>query len=182
MRADTTIQQGSQDSSLDSISDSSQLFPRDQSPSSTGSTWPNIEFLKRVAERDLAEYLLLRQINANDYIYFVEYCIEEAIWWLESRLVFEKYITVPADAFKKLFDDPDEALPGYGFLTEERNNNIVSRGFFDILRNYEKHASGTVPPLLGFLCSQAIDTNVQYSSIPTSQTRAKKLKKFLHFS
>ncbi|KAK6522359.1 hypothetical protein TWF281_002925 [Arthrobotrys megalospora] len=157
-----------------------QSLPRDQSPSSDHSIKPNTQPLERAAELRLQKFPTLARIAAQDYTYFVDLCLEDAIWWLESRLVFGSYTTVPKDAFKRLFDDPDEGLPGYGFLTEERNKDITERGFFDILANYSEHACGRPPPPAAFL--RYNDPNSQYPEVSASQEQKEKKKKKTVFS
>ncbi|KAK6330659.1 hypothetical protein TWF718_002856 [Orbilia javanica] len=176
---------------LDSIASSSQQEiasssrqakgARIESPSPPASRPRYLGPYSAAMKKKMEEYPILRYVTAEDYIFFVEYTIEEAIWWLEQRLVFETYTSVPEDAFKDLFDDPDEGLPGYGFLTEERNKRIVNRGFFDILSNYAKRAAGTEPPPPGFLRPGDVDANAQ-PAVPAAEKRATKLKKFLSLS
>ncbi|KAF3217650.1 hypothetical protein TWF679_001852 [Orbilia oligospora] len=181
MGADSTMQQNSEGSTPDPMAGDSQHSSEGPSPSSINwkSSEPKIRTMRKLSKIHFKQYSWLSLVDADDYIYFVELCLEEAIWWVETRLTFEKYTTVPPDAFKGLFDDPDEALVGYGFLTEERNKDLVNRGFFDILSNYQKRASGTVPPPAGFLRPAEVDANIPPPPPSPPLTKTKKFKKFL---
>ncbi|KAF3185846.1 hypothetical protein TWF788_003894 [Orbilia oligospora] len=181
MGADSTMQQNSEGSTPDPMAGDSQHSSEGPSQSSVNwkSSEPKIRTMRKLSKIHFKQYSWLSLVDADDYIYFVELCLEEAIWWVETRLTFEKYTTVPPDSFKGLFDDPDEALVGYGFLTEERNKDLVNRGFFDILSNYQKRASGTVPPPAGFLRPAEVDANIPPPPPSPPLTKTKKFKKFL---
>ncbi|KAK6542398.1 hypothetical protein TWF694_006353 [Orbilia ellipsospora] len=88
----------------------------------------------------------LREFKPRMYTNFVEALLEDAIWRLESRLIYDKWNRVPKDVFNKLADDPQEGLPGYGFLSDERNKGITARGIFDILGNYARISTAKPHP------------------------------------
>ncbi|KAF3903873.1 hypothetical protein ABW20_dc0104556 [Dactylellina cionopaga] len=80
----------------------------------------------------------LRLVSAEAYIMFANALLEDAIWRLESRLIYDRFNRIPKDHFNTLLDDPHEGLPGYGFLSEYQNQKFLYDGFFDILKNYGK--------------------------------------------
>ncbi|EPS35416.1 hypothetical protein H072_11222 [Dactylellina haptotyla CBS 200.50] len=89
-------------------------------------------------EARIAKNPKLQLFTPHMYTTFVDALLEDAVWRLESRLIYDRWNRVPKDFFNTLFDDPQEGLPGYSFLTEDRNKGITGPGFFDILENYSK--------------------------------------------
>ncbi|KAK6502621.1 hypothetical protein TWF506_003201 [Arthrobotrys conoides] len=178
MGTDSPMQRNPDETPLERVAGGSQRPPQDSSSSSAEWTGPNIDDMRIASKTHLLDYPWLAAVEAENYIYFVEVCLEEAIWWIETRLAFEKYTTVPTDAFKDLFDDPDEALTGYGFLTEDKNKNLVNKGFFDILSNYRKRTSGTEPPPAGFLRPAEIEAATPPPPPPPPPSRGEKIKNF----
>ncbi|KAF3930029.1 hypothetical protein ABW19_dt0201669 [Dactylella cylindrospora] len=122
---------------------------RSLSPKSTRSTSNPSPFLHSWDEAELNRRLEvspeLAGITADQYAGFAEGLLEDAAWWLEYRLIYKKFASITKDFFKDLIDDPDEGLPGYGFLTEERNHQLVRVGCNDILENYSKIESAKQP-------------------------------------
>ncbi|KAF3906818.1 hypothetical protein AA313_de0202556 [Arthrobotrys entomopaga] len=88
----------------------------------------------------------LRELSPRMYTNFVDALLEDAVWRLESRLIFDKWNRLPKDLFNRLVDDPQEGLPGYGFLTDERNKGITARGIYDILGNYARISTAKPHP------------------------------------
>ncbi|KAK6342174.1 hypothetical protein TWF730_001653 [Orbilia blumenaviensis] len=140
------------------------------------STKPNTESVEAGAAERPAQSSELQDVEAEDIIYFVNTCLNDAVWWLENRLVFGEYLSVPGDAFELLFDNPEEGLQGYGFLTEERNKDITCSGFFNILKSYAEQASGRPPVPANSL--PLGETDPQSPNVLASQVKKKKFKKW----
>ncbi|KAJ6263942.1 hypothetical protein Dda_0079 [Drechslerella dactyloides] len=88
----------------------------------------------------------LLEIKAEQYIDFAEVLCEDAVWRLESRLIFDNLNHIPSDLFDDIIDDQNNGVPGYSFLTDERNAAIAGSRYSGILQNYRNTIAGTPPP------------------------------------
>ncbi|KAK6353619.1 hypothetical protein TWF696_005582 [Orbilia brochopaga] len=112
----------------------------------------------------------LPDITAGDYITFVDALCEDALWRLESRLIFTKFNHIPRDAYKELIDDQSQGMPWYSFLKDERNSAITKAGRIDIMRNYQKIVIDR--PRLTFI-SDPYENGKSNSKEPTAQSKGK---------
>ncbi|KAF3923614.1 hypothetical protein ABW21_db0204092 [Orbilia brochopaga] len=116
------------------ISKSSHKTPRPTKNAEPASTpnWP-----ETIARQRLDANPKLSEITASAYITFVDALCEDALWRLESRLIYTKFNHIPRDAYKNIFDDHNEGMPWYSFLKDPRNGDIMSTGCVNISENYQ---------------------------------------------